>query len=348
MSYTAPDPEQFAGMEQAYSYMAPLAAVQIVLPAFTFSGPVTQISRIIYMNQCNPGLIMQVGASWLQLAEKYLAASEKLKEKTGEVTEQDWSGEDRAAFDDKAGKMDAQLVVIAAFAMHVGISLFIIAAMLAVMVPLMLAVAASLMAMAVFYMAVKFVPVIGPIVSENVRVVATTVGMSCLGVLEALDKAITVAAQALAGFIGANMTASWAALASKGNVINPLDTIGSTGFSLLQGLSQMALRNLMAPGRTGTGTVGKFSPKLDGMLARQNPAMTTFVGGQGVYNIGNNINGDVDADGDAERWDRQTGVDFGGLDFVPNTFEGQAREDDSTPQWRDPDEYPEDQEEAGA
>ncbi|WP_205324752.1 hypothetical protein [Glycomyces sp. YM15] len=343
MSYTAPDPAQFAGMEQAYSYMAPLAAVQIVMPAFTFAGPTTQISRIIYMNQCNPGLIMQVGASWLQLAEKYLAASAKLKEKTGEITEQDWSGDDRTAFDDKADKMDAQLVIIAAFAMHVGISLFIIAAMLAVMVPLMLAVATSLMALSVFYLAVKFVPVIGLAVSENVRVIATTVGMSCLAVLETLDKAITAAAQTLAAFIGGNMTASWGALASKGNMINPLDTIGSTGFSLLQGLSQMALRNLMAPGRTGTGTIGKFSPKLDGMLAKGNPALTNFTGGQGVYNIGNNINGDVNPEGDAERWDRQTGVDFGGLDFMPNTFEERAREDDTAPQWRDPDEYPEDE-----
>ncbi|THV42575.1 hypothetical protein [Glycomyces buryatensis] len=345
MSYTAPDPAQFAQMEQAYSYMAPAAAIQIVMPTFTFFGPCNQISRIIYMNQCNPGLIMQVAANWLKLAEHYLAASEKLKEKTGEISEDDWSGDDRDSFDDKSGKMDAQLVIIAAFAMHVGISLFIIGTMLAVLVPLMLAVATSLFAMSVMYTAFRFIPVIGPGVAASIHVMATATAGSCLTVLEALDKAITLAAKTLASFIGANMGASWIALATKGNMINPLDTIGSTGFSLLQGLSQLALRNLMAPGRNATSSLASASPKMNNLLMKNNPHLINFAGGQGVYNIGNNINGDVNPDGDAQRWDRQTGVDFGGLDFIPNTFEDQAREDDGEPQWRDPDKYPKDQQE---
>lgn len=346
MGYTAPDPEQFSGLEQASSYMAPLAAAQITLPAFLFSGPCTALSRLIYMNQCNPGLLMTVAATWLQVAEKYLAASDMLKEKTGAVDGETWSGDDRDAFDGKADKVAAQLQTIGAFAMQIGISLFIMATMLAVMVPLMLAVATSLMAFSIAYLTIRAIPnPISAIVAENIRLIVMSTATSSLAALTALDNAIGIAAKTLAGFMGANMTATWIAMASKGILINPADTLGSTGFSMLQGLSQLALRNLMAPGRAGaSGThLDKISKPLSETVSKANPFMQGFVGVQGVYNIGNNAAGDVNPDGENKMTD--AGIDVMGLDFIPNTFEDKARGGgDDAPTWSS---KPEDEEEGG-
>lgn len=335
MAYTAPDPNQFSGLEQASSYMAPLAAAQITLPAFVFSGPCTALSRLIYMNQCNPGQLMIVAATWLQVAEKYLAASDKLKEKTGAVDGDAWTGDDRDAFDGKADKVAVQLQVIGAFAMQIGISLFIMGTMLAVMVPLMLAVATSLMAFGVAYLTIRAIPnPISAIVAENIRLAATTTAASSLTALTALDNAIGVAAKTLAAFIGGNMTTSWIAMASQGNFINPVNTLGSTGFSMLQGLSQLALRNLMAPGRKGADGLhlDKISKGLNDTVAKANPFMQGFVGVQGVYNIGNNAAGDVNPDGPNAMTD--AGIDVMGLDFIPNNFEDKARGGgDDAPSW---------------
>ncbi|MFB9661086.1 hypothetical protein ACFQS3_00045 [Glycomyces mayteni] len=332
MGYNAPDPEQFSKMEQAFSYMSPLAAAQIALPAHLFSGPVTFIARAIYLKQANPGQIMQGAAHWLKCAEKYLAAAEALRTEAKSLSEDEWSGDDRKAFEEKAEKAAQQLETIAAFAMQVGISLFAIATMLSVMIPLMLAVATAQMAFAVFYLATKAIPPpVGPVVSENCRVIAMTTGATCLTVINTIEAALKVAAQGLAAAIGGNMTISWAYMASRGNLVNPGDTIGSTGFSLLQGLAQMTVGNLMAPGRTGTGTVGKISPKLDGIMAKGNPYLLGFTGVQGTYNTGMNIQGDVNPD--AENKMTGAGVDLLGQDWIPNTFEDAARGNESDLNW---------------
>jgi hypothetical protein len=295
MSYSAPDPAQFDGMETAYSYMAPTAAGMIVMPAFTFGGPVAKIAKIVYMNQCNPGQIMQVGAHWLQLAEKYLESAELLKSEVDALTEEDWSGKDRDAFDKKADDVAAQLQTIGAFAMQLGISLMAIGAMLAVLVPMMMAISAALMAMAVTFLALRATPV-GPFACPVMRVTVHAVASSILAVLETIDTGIGLAGRTLAGFIGANMTVSWGVLASKGLKVNPIDMVGPMAFNLIQGLTQRALRNAMGK-LPGAGTAA-------------------FSAGQAAYGVGNSIQGDVAPD--AENKMTEAGVDVGFLDFLPD------------------------------
>lgn len=324
MGYTAPDPSQFDGMEQAYSYMGPLAAAQIVFPRMVFSmaGPgIQRIANIIFMNQTNPGLIMQGAAHWLKTAEKYLAAKEALDQELANLDADSWEGYDRDQFDDKAAKVGEQLTIIAAFAMHIGISLFAIAAIVAVMVPLMLAFATALMALAITYKAIMATG-FGALAALSVMAAAKTVILAAIAVLEPLDKAIDITSKTLAAFIAGNMTASWAAMAANGNIINPVDTLGSTGFSMLQGLAQMGLRNLMAP----AGGPGAKATPINNLL-------TGFTGVQGAYNIGNNIAGDVNPDGPNAMTD--AGIDVMALDFIPNNhgFEDKARTGDELPDY---------------
>ncbi|HEU5126440.1 MAG TPA: hypothetical protein VFU12_00505 [Glycomyces sp.] len=324
MGYTAPDPSQFDGMEQAYSYMGPLAAAQIVVPRMVFgmAGPgIQRIANIIFMNQTNPGLIMQGAAHWLKTAEKYLAAKEALDQELANLDADSWEGYDRDQFDDKAAKVGEQLTIIAAFAMHIGISLFAIAAIVAVMVPLMLAFATTLMALAITYKAIMATG-IGAFAALSVMAAAKTVIFAAIAVLEPLDKAIDMTSKTLAAFIAGNMTASWVAMAANGNIINPVDTLGSTGFSMLQGLAQMGLRNLMAP----AGGPGAKATPINNLL-------TGFTGVQGMYNIGNNIAGDVNPDGPNAMTD--AGIDVMALDFIPNNhgFEEKARTGDELPDY---------------
>lgn len=320
MSYTAPDPEQFSGMEEAYSYLAPLAAVNITLPAYVFSGPCLKLSRIIYLNQCNPGEIMKGGATWLQLAQRYSEAKEALVAILDGLTEDDWSGEDRAAFDEKARKIAGQLENIQAFATHLGISLMLIGTMLAVMVPIMLAFATILMGLAVTYLIVKPIVPAGPIMAEAWRANAMAVSATALTTLTAMDKANGLAAQALAAFIGANMTITWVNMASLGNVVNPASTIGSTAYSLMQGLAQLAMVKLMAPGN-GAGALGGTA--VGGIVGKAATGLAGAAGAQGIYGIGNNAAGD-----DAPNKMTEAGVDVGLYDFIPDTFGDKARAGD--------------------
>ena len=309
MGYTAPDPAQFEKMEQAYGYMAPAAAVQIVLPAFTFAGPTKNIARLVYMNQCNPGTVMKCAAHWLKLAEKYLEAAEAFKSELDSFPDDDWTGKDREAFDGKAEKIVQQFQAIAGFAMQVGIALFTIATLLAVMVPFMLAISTALMALATSYLVMKAIPG-AQLAAIGVRLSAMALAVSAGSALTALDNAIGVVGKGLAAFIGVGMGASWATLAALGNKVNPADLVGPTAHSLLEGLAQLGLRNMMAPG-AGFGPV---SP------------LVGVAGAQGAQNIGLNINKDVnDGEGDHRSdW----GIDPFAYDFIPGSPTGNDEEAD--------------------
>ncbi|RRR98259.1 hypothetical protein [Glycomyces terrestris] len=341
MAYQAPDPEQFSGMEEAYGYMAPLSAVNITLPSFTFGGPCVKLSRIIYLNQCNPGEILKGAATWLVLAQKFDEAREAMQSRIDGLPAEVWRGEDRDAYDKRARQIVNQLENMHAFAMHLGISLFSIGLILAVMVPIMLAISTALMAMAVFVLAVQFVPISGQALATAWRATAMSFATQALVVLKAMDSAAGAAGKALAAFIAANMTVSWANMAANGNIISPAATIGSTGFSLLQGLAQLAVVRIMAPGKTP----GKGGPLggLTDAFAKAGPGLLGGVGAQGVYTIGNNAAGE-----DAENKMKDAGVDVGTYDFIPDSFEDQARAGDEIGSWRPDGSKPEPEAEAAA
>ncbi len=318
MSIGAPQPESFQGMMDTFAVMSPAAAVEIVLPAFTFGPACTQIARIIYMNQCNPGQIMMVGAYWFQLAEKYIAAAQALQDEIDAMDAESWDGDDCQAFIDQAGKVRTQLWTIALFAIEVGIGLFSIAALLVVMVTAYAALATILMGMALVYWPLQAFPPTAA-AAQAVRAAAMTVAATGLGILKALDTALTALGNGLAAAIGAGMGISWTALATQGNVVNPLDLVGPTAFNMAQGLAQLGLRNALAP------SGGKHvAPGLAHL----------FVGGQGAYNTGLNANdlaqdGNVDGKNDPRA---ETGLDPGNLDFIP-TIDPPGWADDDAPDW---------------
>ncbi|MFG3340904.1 hypothetical protein [Glycomyces sp. NPDC048151] len=331
MSIGAPDPASFQPMMDAFAMASPAAAVEIVLPAFTFGPACTQIARIIYMNQCNPGQIMMVGAYWLQLAEKYIKAGLDLGDKVDAFDAESWEGDDCDAFTDQSGKVRAQLFAIGAFAVEVGMGLFTIAALLAVMVTAYAALATVLMGMALVYWPLQAFPLTAG-AAVAVRTAAMTVAATGLGVLQSLDAALKTLGNTLAAFIGGGMVGSWATLAVSGNVVNPLDLVGPTAFNMANGFAQLALRNAAAP------SAGKHvAPGLNHL----------FVGGQGAYNLGLNLN-DRAQDGavDGKNDPRATyGIDPGNLDFIPNvetsdgkpeppyTFEKPDWAKDPAPSW---------------
>jgi hypothetical protein len=325
MSIGAPDPKSFQGMMDAFAMVSPAAAVEIVLPAFTFGPSCTQIARIIYMNQCNPGQIMMVGAFWFQLAEKYINAGKNLGDEVSGMDPEAWQGDDCDAFQEQSGKVSNQLFMIAAFAIEVGLGLFTIAALLAVMVTAYAALATVLMGMALVYWPLQAFPHTAA-AAVAVRTAAMSVAAVGLGVLQALDKALLVLGNTLAAAITGGMGMSWTVLASQGNVVNPLDMVGPTAFNMMNGLAQLALRNAAAP------SGGKHVAPGLGHL---------FVGAQGLRNVelnASDIAGDGDVNG-AEDYRGKYGIDPGNLDFIPfvDTPEGKEQPTGTweKPEWAD-------------
>lgn len=316
MSY-APDPNSFTAAGQVFDYMAPTAAMEIVLPAFTFGFSSQQLSHLIYMNQCNPADIMAVGASWLQMAEKYLTAGNRLDDRVDGLEPDAWDGEDRNKWQDHAGKVSGQIVTIGAFALEVGIAMMTIGAILAVVVTAYSLFATALFAMAVAYWAAMCVPVVGQGAAQAIRGAAMSVGGVGYSIVKGLDTAVTVMAKQAAAFIGAGMTVSWAVLAANDNVVNPLKVAGPALTQFVQGYAQFLARNYMAP---GGGKHAKFGPS------------NLFMGGQGVYNFGMNYSDNNQ--GAPSDWRNKSGTDPGNLDVIPNFPRPSWMSDPDAPTWR--------------
>ncbi|WP_026923611.1 hypothetical protein [Glycomyces arizonensis] len=320
MAYTAPDPAQFDKMEMAYSYLAPSAAVNITLPTLLFKGPCIKVSKIIYLHQCNPGKIMKGGAQWLLLAQKYSEARDMIEEKVNRIAPEAWEGKDRDAFDEKVQNILGQLETIQAFAMHIGISLMTIASMLAVMIPVMLTYATMLMGLTIPYMWFRMQPPpLGTIMARSYHVMALGMATSAYATLKAMEAMHTAVARALAAFIGANMTVSWVDMATKGNIINPANTIGGTVFNLMDGLANLAITRALAPGGAATKSLGP------GVAA----GLAGGVGAQGVYNLG--TEGAAQTGLPNEMTDE--GVNAGTYDFVPDAAGEELSKGDQPPAW---------------
>jgi hypothetical protein len=331
MAYQAPDPAQFDTMKEGYAYLAPAAAVAITLPAFVFGGPCAKIAKIIYLRQCNPGEIVQGGAMWLQVAQQFDLAREAFQARLDALTPDQWTGQDRDAFNEKAQQILTQLSAISAFALHLGVSMTMIGFTLAILIPILVAVATVLFAMAATVLIVRnFVPA-GPIMALAWRTQATVFATTSLAGLKTLEKVVDGASVALAGFIGANMTVTWVNMAAAGNIINPLNTLGSTVYSLAQGLLNLAFVHLMAP--------GKKCLFPNGIPAK---ILLGGVGVQGGYSFSNAI---VDsADENAPNKMKEEGIDALTYDFFPSKWDDTARSGDAPHSWRNDGSIPESEE----
>lgn len=316
MSY-APDPADFTTAGQVFDYMAPTAAMEIVLPAFTFGLSCQQLSKLIYMDQCNPADIMAVGASWLQMAEKYLTAGHRLDDHVDGFAADAWEGDDRDKWQDHAEKVGVQLAAIGAFALEVGVTMMTIGAILAVLVTAYSLFATALFAMAVAYWAAMCVPVVGQGAAQAIRGAALSVGGVGYTIVKALDTAVTATAKVLAAFISGGMTGSWIVLAASDNVVNPLKVAGPALTQFVQGYIQYKARNYMAP---GGGKHAKFGPA------------NLFMGGQGVYNFGMNYSDN--SNGDLGSLRTKTGLDPGNLDVIGNFAKTPWTSDPDAPTWR--------------
>lgn len=311
-----PDPNSLDGAKEVFDYVAPIAAIEMLLPTVTFAGSCLQLSRIVYENQGNPMAIVQVGLRWLRIGENYMAASNRLSDHVAGLGEDKWSGEDRDGFDSHASKVEAQLMTLSLFAFAVGAGIVAIGVMLAVVVTVMAAFATALFALAVSYWSVKFIPVVGEAASEAIKGAAMAVAPVAVTWLTALSKVVSTMGKGVAALLKSGMQISWTALTLEGNWIDPLKVALPAAASFGEGFLQSLLVSHFAP---GGGRHSKFG--WENLFAAQ----------QGVFNVQL-----ADDDENAtwyNKFKEATGMNPVNLDFVPDKAEPDFLKPEPAPEW---------------
>ena len=102
---------------------AKLAMAEITVAAATIPAA-WPIARIVYMNQCDPETIMsRGGGDWMAIAEQLGTVPGKLDGAVSAVSAEQWSGEDRSAFEGHTKAYGVQVVAIQILATTVSVTM---------------------------------------------------------------------------------------------------------------------------------------------------------------------------------------------------------------------------------
>ena len=114
---------------------ASAAAAKVAMTEITVAAAVIPaawpIARIVYMNQCDPETIMaRGGGDWKAIADQLAPVPGKLDGAVSAVTAEQWSGDDRSAFEAHTKAYGAQVVGVEMLAVTVSVTMYAVGAIL--------------------------------------------------------------------------------------------------------------------------------------------------------------------------------------------------------------------------
>ena len=193
--------------------MVEISVASAVIPA---AWP---IARIVYFNQCDPEAIMEKGSvEWFKLTEQLAVAHHKLDSAVAGLPVEQWSGEDRRAFEAHTTAYGIQVIGIQVLAGVVSVAMLSVGVILLCLV-VAYAVISSILAVWAAFIVLAGATVVGAAASASALASANSFAASAAGVLRGLETAVTVTANAGAGAIaGAAAIDVGAHLGSGGGV----------------------------------------------------------------------------------------------------------------------------------
>lgn len=178
--------------------MVEISVAAAVIPA---AWPVAQI---VYFNQCDPEAVIATGLKWIELAESLAAASNDLGTSANSLTELQWSGQDRDAFDLHVVKVRVQFAGMQLLAAAVGIALIVVGGLLLLLVICYAIISTILFAFAVFIAAAS-ATVVGSPAAASAMATATSIAGTSVSILKTLEGVVEAAGAGAAAGIGASM-----------------------------------------------------------------------------------------------------------------------------------------------
>ena len=183
-----------------------------------------RIAQLVYENQCDPEKLLTAGQDWGRLADRIRDARENLSATVGSVSPEDWSAEDREAFEQHVRAYDLQLMSTQILASLVSGCLLAVGIALTILVLAYIAVSAILGGLALAILATMTNPYTLAL-SQSLRGIANQVAVGAHRTLATAAKGVEALSDGAAKLIGA---------AIAGNVV----TQEATG-------SESALPNLL-------------------------------------------------------------------------------------------------------
>jgi hypothetical protein len=185
---------------------------------------------LIYEAQSNPGQIWDAADDWYEVKERLVAADKEVEAQLRSLTEDDWSGQDRDAFEEKLYDYQNQIRVSYVFAVAVHVLLKIVALLISMFIMMMWAFATilAMFAIAIIACAVAAWTGVGAAALAEVRIQATVVAGQLYMILKstaaALETTFTGGAATLAGMMAVDVAAQMA----TGNTSAPMDFAQAT------------------------------------------------------------------------------------------------------------------------
>lgn len=279
------------------SIVAASSLTAVISAAFVIPGA-WPLAAEMFEDQCDPEAILAAGMKWFDMAGQLNEGKTTAEGAVRGVSEQEWKGKDRQAFEHRMDDYGWQINFSMGMAYVVGGAMVALAIMLFLLILIMAVIALVML----WFMAYVLAAMAGVFTLAPAQAAANNAAIQCFNVLDKVDTVEEKVAIALAAAIGATMAVdvggqmfkgNSAALGDLGNGF--LDASDNLLWGSLSRLERDFNKGLMMTGAkwpfTGHGFTVPSVPRAAGPWA----GLTTWGGATGVTpgNVTDNVHGHV-------------------------------------------------------
>lgn len=246
----------------AISGLAEAAYVESMAAAFIIPAAWPSVA-IIYEGQSNPEEIKKAADGWKDAIDQLQKAQNKIDELKQRLTDQQWEGDDRTEFENKANDYVNQIDFAIALAWTVVTVLFILMILIIIFIIVMFVIA-SILAILAAAIALAAGTIFGAPAALEIEAEATEFCEMCQQVLEISGKVIQFTCWGAAGVLTVMLGVDMVGQQVKGNS----NAITNLGQATINGLDDMAIGTLQFLEQKLTSKViagGAEVPKIPGL-----------------------------------------------------------------------------------
>jgi hypothetical protein len=253
---------------------------------------------IMYCAQSNPGQLWDAADDWYEVKQRLVAADKEVTAQLRTLSDRDWSGRDRDAFEQKLNDYQNQIRVSCAFALAVHVVLKLMALLITMFIMMMWAFATILAiyaAVILYLMVMCTIPVLNAGAASalaSVRVQVTMVAGKLYMALKAAESGLTTAGNTCAAILAGGMAVNVTGQMLTGNTnayadfvqatVNSADDVVKGRLALME---QKLTAQLMGGKHIGGFGVGKWKLPTANIPKDIRPYISPQVGIKGVADV---------------------------------------------------------------
>lgn len=214
--------------------LAKTALVEIGIAAVTFPTAIP-LASVIMINQCDPEAVITTGQVAMDFCDELDAVRASLESTVAELSQAQWHGEDRVAFEAKVADFGREVLGLRILVATMGAGMMVVGVMLFVVVIVYFVVASVLAILAALYWS-ALASVVFAEVAPEIFELATGIAEAGLTMVNGIVEIASTVAATVAGFIGAGMVVDTGFQFAAGNT----DVLGDLLQATADGLDNAA------------------------------------------------------------------------------------------------------------